>query len=149
MNLNIEKFEKKLKIKLKDSSLLLNALTHKSSNQITNNEKLEFLGDRVIGLILSKKLYDLYPNENEGILDKRFAKLVNRTTCATIAWDIGIKDFMLIGNQKKKILRNDEKILSDACEALIGAVFLDRGFYYTKKFVLKLWRAEINKSHIF
>ena len=146
MNLNIEKFEKKLKIKLKDSSLLLNALTHKSSNQITNNEKLEFLGDRVIGLILSKKLYDLYPNENEGILDKRFAKLVNRTTCATIAWDIGIKDFMLIGNQKKKILRNDEKILSDACEALIGAVFLDRGFYYTKKFVLKLWRAEINKS---
>jgi len=148
MNLNIEKFEKKLKIKLKDSSLLLNALTHKSSNQITNNEKLEFLGDRVIGLILSKKLYDLYPNENEGILDKRFAKLVNRTTCATIAWDIGIKDFMLIGNQKKKILRNDEKILSDACEALIGAVFLDRGFYYTKKFVLKLWRAEINKSHI-
>ena len=132
MNLNIEKFEKKLKIKLKDSSLLLNALTHKSSNQITNNEKLEFLGDRVIGLILSKKLYDLYPNENEGILDKRFAKLVNRTTCATIAWDIGIKDFMLIGNQKKKILRNDEKILSDACEALIGAVFLDRGFYYTK-----------------
>ena len=130
--MNINKIEKKLKIKIKNKSLLVNALTHKSANQTYNNEKLEFLGDRVIGLILSKKLYDLYPNENEGILDKRFAKLVNRNTCANIAWSIGIKDFLITGNQKKKILREDEKILSDLCEALIGAIFIDRGFDYTK-----------------
>ena len=100
--MNINKIEKKLKIKIKNKSLLVNALTHKSANQTYNNEKLEFLGDRVIGLILSRKLYDLYPNENEGILDKRFAKLVNRNTCANIAWSIGIKDFLITGNQKKK-----------------------------------------------
>ena len=145
--MNINKIEKKLKIKIKNKSLLVNALTHKSANQTYNNEKLEFLGDRVIGLILSKKLYDLYPNENEGILDKRFAKLVNRNTCANIAWSIGIKDFLITGNQKKKILREDEKILSDLCEALIGAIFIDRGFDYTKKFVLQIWDSEIKKSY--
>jgi len=145
--MNINKIEKKLKIKIKNKSLLVNALTHKSANQTYNNEKLEFLGDRVIGLILSRKLYDLYPNENEGILDKRFAKLVNRNTCANIAWSIGIKDFLITGNQKKKILREDEKILSDLCEALIGAIFIDRGFDYTKKFVLQIWDSEIKKSY--
>ena len=65
MKLNIVKVQKRLKIKINNHSLLLNAFTHKSANQKTNNEKLEFLGDRVIGLILSKKLFDLYPNENE------------------------------------------------------------------------------------
>ena len=66
----ISKFEKKIQIKMKDKSLLIKALTHKSANQVHNNEKLEFLGDRVLGLVLSNKLIDLYPNENEGILDK-------------------------------------------------------------------------------
>ena len=76
--LNIHKFEKDLKIKFKNKSLLIEALTHKSANQIINNEKLEFLGDRVLGLILSKKLFDLYPKLTEGILDKKFASLVNK-----------------------------------------------------------------------
>ena len=65
MNPNIEKFEKSLKIKMKNKSLLNHALTHKSANQEINNEKLEFLGDRVIGLVLSNKLFDMYPKENE------------------------------------------------------------------------------------
>ena len=81
---NIHKFEKDLKIKFKNESLLIKALTHKSFNQKNNNEKLEFLGDRVIGLVLSKKLFDLYPNESEGVLDKRFAALVNRKICCDI-----------------------------------------------------------------
>ena len=75
---NIYKFQKSQKIRFKNESLLVEALTHKSANKNFNNEKLEFLGDRVIGLILSKKLIDLYPDENEGVLDKRFAILVNR-----------------------------------------------------------------------
>ena len=90
---------------MQNKSLLIEALTHKSANQKINNEKLEFLGDRVIGLILSKKLIDLYPNKAEGDLDKRFAKLVNRKTCASIAWSIGIKDFIILGDTKKKINR--------------------------------------------
>ncbi len=67
MNININKFEKSLKIKFTQKSLLIRALTHKSANQKYNNEKLEFLGDRVIGLVLSKKLFNLYPNESEGV----------------------------------------------------------------------------------
>ena len=82
---NILKFEKSLKIKFKNKSLILAAFTHKSFNQKNNNEKLEFLGDRVIGLVLSKKLFDLYPGENEGILDKKFANLVNKKTCLMVA----------------------------------------------------------------
>ena len=148
MNSNIQKFERILKIKMKDKVLLIDALTHKSANQEVNNERLEFLGDRVIGLVLSNKLFDMYPNQTEGVLDKRFAKLVNRKTCASIAWLIGIKDFIIMGDTKKKINRKDEKILSDACEALIGAIFIDRGYDYAKEFVLKLWTQDINKSHI-
>ena len=148
MSLNIKKVEKKLNIRLKNGKLLLEALTHKSANQIINNEKLEFLGDRVIGLVLSKKLLELYPNETEGVLDKRFAILVNRKTCAEIAWLCGISEFVIVGDKKKKIIRKDEKILSDACEALIGAVFIDRGYNYAKEFVLRLWKEDIKKSDI-
>ena len=148
MNLNIMKFEKRLRVKIKNKSLLMQALTHKSANKKINNEKLEFLGDRVIGLILSKKLIDLYPKEDEGILDKKFAKLVNRKTCASISWNVGLKDFLITGNTKKKVSIKDEKILSDACEALIGAVYIDRGFDYVQNFVLNLWEEDINKSHL-
>lgn len=148
MNLNILKFEKMLNIKLKNQSLLIEALTHKSSNQIFNNEKLEFLGDRVIAIILSKKLYDLYPKEPEGILDKRFAQLVNRKTCANISILNKFNEFVIFGNQQKKITEKDEKILSDVCESVIGAVFIDRGYNYAKEFVLRLWKKELNKSNI-
>ena len=148
MNPNIKKFEKILKIEMKNKSLLVDALTHKSANQEINNERLEFLGDRVIGLVLSNKLFDIYPKKTEGILDKRFAKLVNRKTCASVAWLMGIKDYIIVGDSKKRINQKDEKILSDACEAIIGAVFLDRGYNYVKELVLRLWKQDINKSHI-
>ena len=144
----ISKFEKKIQIKMKDKSLLIKALTHKSANQVYNNEKLEFLGDRVLGLVLSNKLIDLYPNENEGILDKRFAKLVNRSTCSMMGWSIQIQEYIILGDTKKKVTQKDEKILSDSCEALIGAIYLDRGFDFAQEFVLKLWKKHIDKSYI-
>ena len=144
----INKFEDKLKIKIKDKKLLEQALTHKSASKNFNNEKLEFLGDRVIGLVLSKKLYDLYPNENEGILDKRFAILVNRKTCCSIGWSMGIQNYICIGDSKKKIQITDEKILSDACEAIIGAIYIDKGYDFVKKIVLKLWKKKLEKSNI-
>ena len=148
MNPNIHKFEKKLKIKMKNKTLLIGALTHKSADSKINNEKLEFLGDRVIGLVLSNKLFNIYPKETEGVLDKRFATLVNRKTCASIAWSIGIKDFIWMGDTKKKINQKDEKILSDACEALIGAIYADRGYNYAKEFVLNFWKKDINESYV-
>ena len=148
MNLIIQKFQKTQKIKFKNTDLLTKALTHKSANKNFNNEKLEFLGDRVIGLVLSKKLIDLYPNENEGVLDKRFAILVNRKTCSTVAWSIGVQDFILMGNKKNKITKKDEKILSDCCEAIIGAIYIDKGYDFVKNFVLKIWKKNIDKSDV-
>ena len=146
MKTNLDKFAKELNIKVKNIKLLENALTHKSANKMYNNEKLEFLGDRVLGLTISTKLYELYPNETEGILDKRFAKLVNKNTCAQVAWSTGIKDYILLGDSKKKITIQDEKILSDCCEALLGAIYLDKGFIYASKVILKLWENELKKS---
>ena len=144
----ISEFEKKIKVKLNNKSLLVKALTHKSANMNSNNEKLEFLGDRVIGIILSEELYNLYPNVNEGELDKRFAVLVNRKTCCSVAWSMQIQNYIITGDKKKIININDEKILSDCCEAIIGDIYIDRGFDYVKKFVLKLWKKNIEKSNI-
>ena len=145
---NIVDSEKFLKIRFKNKQLIVAAITHKSANQSKNNEKLEFLGDRVLGLVLSQKLYDLYPNEPEGVLDKRFASLVKKKTCADVAWSLHIQDFIITGSQKKKISLKDEKILSDCCEAIIGAIFIDRGFDFTKNFILKIWKTFIDKSDV-
>ena len=145
---NILKYKALLKINFKDKSLIESALTHKSANQKNNNEKLEFLGDRVIGLVLSKKLFDLYPNESEGVLDKRFATLVKKKTCSDVAWNLGLQNLIVTGNQKTKITKKDEKILSDCCEAVIGAIFIDRGFDYVKKFILNAWKKNLDKSDI-
>ena len=145
---NIHKFEKDLKIKFKNKSLIIEAFTHKSANQKINNEKLEFLGDRVLGLILSKKLFDLYPKLTEGVLDKKFASLVNRKTCCDIAWSIGIQNYIVIGNKKKKIIKADEKILSDCCEAIIGAIYIDRGFDIVRNYILKIWKKKIEASNV-
>ena len=145
---NIIRAEKFLKTKFKDKSLLMSALTHKSANQKNNNEKLEFLGDRVLGLVLSRKLFDLYPNENEGVLDKRFASLVKKKTCCDVAWSLGLQNFIIIGKQKKKITKEDEKILSDCCEAVIGAIHIDRGFDFVTNFILRIWKRNIDKSDI-
>lgn len=145
--IDINKFQKSLNIKFKDKKLLVKALTHKSSNQNDNNEKLEFLGDRVIGLVLSKKLFDLYPNEKEGIIDKKFAQLVNRKTCCLIAWSLGLQNFIIMGNSKKIISKGDEKILSDACEAVIGAIFIDNGYSFVERFILKYWQKNLSYSN--
>ena len=142
------KNKKLLQINFKNKSLIESALTHKSANHEKNNEKLEFLGDRVLGLVLSEKLYYLYPNEPEGVLDKRFASLVKKKTCCEVAWDLGLQNLIITGNSKKRITIKDEKILSDCCEAVIGAIFIDRGFDFVKRFILKTWKKNIDKSSV-
>ena len=138
--------QKIIKIKFKDEKLLNRSLTHKSFDNEYNNEKLEFLGDRVLGLVLSKALLEIYPDEKEGIIDKKFANLVNKKTCAKIAKKINIKKFMIIDNSFKSIERAEEKIISDGLEALIGAIYLDRGFEVSKNFILNLWKNLINDA---
>ena len=77
----IKNLEKIIKYSFKNNSLLQKSLTHKSFDNVNNNEKLEFLGDRVLGLVISQKLLEKFPNEKEGIIDKKFANLVNKKTC--------------------------------------------------------------------
>ena len=81
----LNKLEQKIAIKFKNKELLSKCLIHKSHNSKENNEKLEFLGDRVLGLVFAKTLLKIYPNEKEGIIDKKFANLVNKKTCLLIA----------------------------------------------------------------
>ena len=85
MKIDYSNLEKKINIKFKDRKILIKSLTHKSFDKINNNEKIEFLGDRVLGLVMAKKLLEIYPNEKEGILDKKFASLVNKKTCLEVA----------------------------------------------------------------
>jgi len=146
MNLNLSKLEKKINIKFKNSKLLIKSLTHKSYDSINNNEKLEFLGDRVLGLIISKKLLEIYPDEKEGVLDKKLASLVNKKKCFEVAKSLGLEQFILIGNAKKKISKIENKIISDCCEALIGAIYFDQGLNIAEKFILKNWNNHIKAS---
>jgi ribonuclease-3 len=146
MKKNYQSLEKKINIKFKDTNLLIQSLTHKSFNSLKNNEKIEFLGDRVLGLIIAKKLLEIYPDEKEGILDKKFASLVNKRTCLEIAKNINLENYILTFNPNNKKLKIEDKIISDCCEALIGALYLDKGFNITEKIILNLWKKHIKKS---
>ena len=130
----------------KNSDLLKTSLIHKSFDNLNNNEKLEFLGDRVLGLIISKKLIEIYPEEREGIIDKKFANLVNKKTCSSIANKLNIKKFMFLGPSHKSLQRSDDKIMGDCLEALIGAIYLDGGIKSAEKFVLNFWKQYLENS---
>ena len=145
MNKYVE-LQNSIKIKFDKLNLLKKSLTHKSFDANDINEKLEFLGDRVLGLILSEKLLNIYPLENEGIIDKKFANLVNKKTCADIAKKINLKKYMNLGNSYKGLQRSDDKILSDSLEALIGAIYLDKDIKVVEKFILKYWQDYLDKS---
>ena len=144
---NISILEKILGIKFKNKNILIKSLTHKSYST-NNNERLEFLGDRVVGLILSRKLYDLYPNESEGILDKRFSKLVNKKTFYEISKKIKLQNFLFLGQSYKGSQTVNKSIASNACEALIGAIFLEHGYDIVKTLILKLWKNHLLESNI-
>ena len=146
MKINSTNLEKKLKLKLTDSNILIKSLTHKSYDSKNNNEKIEFLGDRVLGLIIAKKLLEIYPEEKEGILDKKFASLVNKKKCLEIAKKIELEKYILIFNPKNKKIVIEDKIVADCLEALIGAIYLDKGLNFTEKFVLNLWSEHIIAS---
>ena len=142
------KLEQKINIKFKDQELLKKSLIHKSYNSIDNNEKLEFLGDRVLGLVLAKTLLKIYPEEKEGVIDKKFANLVNKKTCLLVAKKIELKKYIITGNSYKGLSRSDGKIIGDGLEALLGAIYLDQGISVVEKFILFFWDDFLDKSSI-
>ena len=143
-----KELQKIIKYNFKNLELLKQSLIHKSFDSQYNNEKLEFLGDRVLGLIISKKLLEIYPQEKEGIIDKKFANLVNKKTCSIVAKKINIKKFMSLGRSFRFLERSDDKIISDCLEAIIGAIYLDGSLKSAEKFILSFWNENLQNSSI-
>ncbi len=148
MREKLKEVEKIINYSFKKIFLLERALTHKSFDNVINNEKLEFLGDRVLGLVISQKLLEKYPNEKEGIIDKKLANLVNKKTCSQIAKKINLNKFIFIGSSQKKLDRSANKIIGDCLEAIIGAIYLDNGLKSAEKLILRFWEEHILKSTI-
>ena len=150
MQENLSKLQKKINVKFKNINILKKAITHKSYDSKDNYEKLEFLGDRILGLVISKKLIDLYKNESEGVLDKKLASLVNKNKCLEVAKELNLDKFILVGNKKNKIKKNkiENKIISDSVEALIAAIYYEKGIEFTENFILSVWKNYLNLSNI-
>lgn len=120
------------------------ALTHSSAGAESNYERLEFLGDRVLGLVLAEILYEMFPHESEGGLAKRHAALVQGKTLAEIARDIDLGGMMALSESERGIAGTDnENILADGLEALLGALYLDAGLESCRTAIAKLWGARV------
>ncbi|MBP5485178.1 MAG: ribonuclease III [Alphaproteobacteria bacterium] len=126
----------KLYYKFKDKSLLELALTQRGINSRHNNERLEFVGDRVLGLSVSAMLYAMYPNENEGELARRFASLVSTETLADVARSFDLHKEVKHAHMTAGRTRH---MLANAMEAVIGAIFFDGGFDNAQRFVCSIW----------
>ena len=143
---NLHQLEKKININFKNKRLLKQAITHKSYDKNVNNEKLEFIGDRILGFVIAKKLLEVFPADSEGILDKKLASLVNKNKCLEISKKFNLNKFIMTSNKQTKSYIIEDKIVSDACEALIGAIFYDQGIKIVEKFILDLWSNNISNS---
>ena len=143
---SMKELENILKYNFKDKNLLNTALIHKSYNSTINNEKLEFLGDRVLGLVISKKLLDKYPDEKEGIIDKKFANLVNKNTCVSIAKKLNLRRYIYLGSSHKNLERSVDKLVSDCLVAIVGSISLYGGLKSSEKFILSFWEFYLDKS---
>ncbi|MAI76024.1 MAG: ribonuclease III [Pelagibacteraceae bacterium TMED65] len=135
---------KKIKYEFKDEGLLIRALTHSSyKKKVQNYEKLEFLGDRVLGLIISKKIFLTFQNDSEGNLAKKLSLLVCKDTLVKISDKVNLKDHL---KTSKEISNSSLKsIKANSMEALIGAIFLDSDLHAVEKVILRLWKDEIEK----
>ena len=126
-----------------DTTLFTRALTHPSMDE-PDYQRLEFLGDRVLGLIVSTWLYERHQKDAEGKLNSRLASLVSRTTCADIAREIGVAAHIRLGKQARDDGGTDsDNVLGDVVEALIGALYRDAGFDAARSFVYKTWESRV------
>jgi ribonuclease-3 len=127
----------------KDLSLFDLALTH-SSAAGANYERLEFLGDRVLGMVIAHTLYERYPEEPEGNLSKRYNALVDRETCAENGRRIGVPALIRLGKQARGDgASQSENVVGDVVEALIGALYLDGGVDVARRFILATWETDL------
>jgi ribonuclease-3 len=135
--------EDRLGHRFADSALLKRALTHASLGLESSNERLEFFGDRVLGLIVSECVYAQYPDEMEGGLAVRLNALVRREACAKAGAAAGLTEFLIMAaSEAGSGGRTKPAIVAGACEAVIAALYLDGGYDAAKRFVLRYWESE-------
>lgn len=128
----------------RDMALFELALTHKSVATGKDYERLEFLGDRVLGMVIANALYERYPDEPEGFLSRRYNVLVARETCAENGREIGIPDVVRLGKQARADgAYQSDNVIGDVVEALIGALLIDGGLEAAQRFILNLWEPDL------
>ena len=136
----LSELEEKLGHRFSDPDLLKRALTHSSAHAVLSNERLEFLGDRVLGLIVAEKLHALYPDDAEGALALKFNAMARGAACARAAEEAGLSEHIILAQSEKASGgRHKPAILSGACEAVIAALYLDGGMAAARSFVERYW----------
>jgi ribonuclease III len=153
LKLKVEEIEDKLGYVFGNKDILINALIHRSyvnehrEGVVNHNERVEFLGDSVLGLVVADYLYHRLPSYPEGALSQLRSKLVEATTCAKYLQKLGLQDYILLGRGEKMTEgRNKVSILADAFEAVVGAVYLDGGLPVTKSVLLCHFEEEANEA---
>jgi ribonuclease-3 len=150
--MKINEFEKLINYKFKNVELIELAFTHSSlKKRIKKNisyERLEFLGDRVLSLIISHELFIKFPNEDEGSLSKRLSDLVSKNKLIEVAKELNLQGLLKIDSSERKNMNKNKNnsILSDVCESVIGAIFLDGGVSEARKFIKKYWKDKIDEN---
>jgi ribonuclease-3 len=147
----IDALQDRLGYRFKDADLLELALTHASvaegARKMADNERLEFLGDRVLGLMIAEALMEAFPDASEGELSRRFHALVSRETCAEVAREIGVGPALrLAAGETKSGGRNNPTILGDACEAIMAALYCDGGYAEVERVFRPLWTKALKDS---
>ena len=147
----IAALEARLGYVFEDRALLDRALTHASTqsqgrSEVKHNERLEFLGDRVLNLLVAERLMAVYPASTEGDLSKRLAVLVNRATCAAVGREIGIGPALrLPGGETRRGARDQDTLLADAMEALLAAIYLEAGIDAVRPVVTAIWQSAFER----
>ncbi len=144
----INSIEEKLGHKFADKSLLTEALMHASAadNRLQSNERLEFLGDIVLGLVVCQSLFERFPHYLEGDLTKIKSRLVSRKTCAKIAAQLGLNEWLRVGPGMEHNAALNGSLAAGALEAIIAAIYLDAGLEKARKFILSLFGTLIDKA---
>lgn len=149
--MTLEEFLQKIDYQFNDIKLLSEALTHPSFSKYNrlapNYQRLEFLGDKVLSLVISEYLMAKYQNENEGDLSKRHAALVSGETLSAIALDVEIDKVLRVSSGEENLGgKTNKRNLENALESLVGAIYLDSNYEMAKKFIFKFWQNSLEKN---
>lgn len=147
----LEELEERIGVRIPDRGRLERALTHSSfrsdKGKGRSYERLEFLGDRVLGLVIADKLFEMFPDAEEGELSLRLNALVNAETCAAVADEIGLYDFVRQGGDLKRLAPSRTRsIRADLMESLIAAIYLSAGIEAARAFIESRWGHRLNES---